>query len=116
MKPAAMMQENNLRSRDVKKEGYLLKKSKILGQWRNRWMVLTSNYLFAYEEQNCKGPHTEKLLLRNIDQVVEGAHEQGYYIFNIKTKDGKGLYLKSQQREEVLSWIQELRKWKDKGQ
>ena len=111
-----MMQENNLRSRDVKKEGYLLKKSKILGQWRNRWMVLTSNYLFAYEEQNCKGPHTEKLLLRNIDQVVEGAHEQGYYIFNIKTKDGKGLYLKSQQREEVLSWIQELRKWKDKGQ
>jgi len=114
LKPAAAMQDS-ARNREIKKEGYLLKKSKHLGQWRNRWMVLTSNYLFAYEEQNSKANHTEKLLLRNIDQVVEGAHEQGYYIFNIKTKDGKGLYLKSQSRDEVLSWIQELRRWKDKG-
>jgi hypothetical protein len=30
------------------REGFLLKRSRVLREWRKRWMVLTMNYLFSF--------------------------------------------------------------------
>jgi len=39
--------ENDVRHNKIK-EGFLIKRSRILKEWKKRWMVLTKNYLYSF--------------------------------------------------------------------
>ena len=47
-----MLKEDNVES-DIRqhkvKEGFLLKRSRILKEWKKRWMVLTRTHLYSFE-------------------------------------------------------------------
>ena len=50
------------------KEGVMEKRSKFLKEWRERWVVLTVNYLFTFKTCEYKNP-TEVLDLRIVHSV-----------------------------------------------
>ena len=100
--------------KDAKKEGWLEKKSKYIGEWRKRWMVLTPVYLIAYKEEKGKMEATEKLLLRNIEQIFDTPQDHDVCLINIKLLDGKRYQLKAQKKEEAVQWILEVEKWRRK--
>lgn len=68
-----------IRDQDIVKSGYLLKQSKYLRQWKQRWMVLSNQYICSYESQ---GGHmgsspTEYLLLKDCTTVRSADEETG---------------------------------------
>jgi hypothetical protein len=96
-----------IRDQDIVKSGYLLKQSKYLRQWKQRWIVLSSQYLCSYESQ---GGHmgsspTEQLLLRDCTTVKSADEETGREnSFKIETSD-RTFYLVASSPAEKESWI-----------
>ena len=69
-----------VREQDVLLSGTLLKQSRFLGQWRSRWMVLTSQFLLSYEYQGQETvgqPPTEFLTLKDCATVRSAEDEVG---------------------------------------
>lgn len=42
--------ENDIRNNKIK-EGWLVKRSRILKEWKKRWMVLTRTHLYSFEQK-----------------------------------------------------------------
>mmetsp|Transcript_11078 Transcript_11078/g.21437 ORF Transcript_11078/g.21437 Transcript_11078/m.21437 type:complete len:120 (+) Transcript_11078:89-448(+) len=59
---------------DIVKEGYLVKQSKIMKEWRRRWFVLTPQYLCSFKTQGENRNPTEAIRLREC-QTVKSADE-----------------------------------------
>jgi hypothetical protein len=55
--------EADIRSNKIK-EGWLVKRSRILKEWKKRWMVLTRTHLYSFEQQGVYRAPTEKIPLR----------------------------------------------------
>ncbi len=53
-------------------EGFLQKKSKYLGIYRKRWMVLTNKYLYSYKQKQKYKDSTEKFNLSKFKDVIKG--------------------------------------------
>eukprot|EP01084_Bolivina_argentea_P070319 127838_1 len=85
-----------LQAHEIIKQGWLQKKSKHLGSWRSRWMVLTAEYLYSYHDrpQNASSKAKTSIKLLNItvssfdDAIftIKGAHN---YSFKTKTESDK---------------------------
>jgi len=95
---------------DVQKEGWMYKKSKFLKKWRMRWFVLTSTYLYSYQQEKNYSRPTEQISLRTIRNISEQTLEAGFYTIQIRQKDGVIFHLKTNVEEEKDSWIREIQK------
>jgi len=102
-------------AKDARKEGWLEKKSKFLGEWRKRWIVLTPAYLFTYKEENGKMEVTEKVLLKNIEQIFDTPQDSGSCLIDMKLMDGKKYQMRAQTKEEAIQWILEVEKCRRKA-
>lgn len=96
-----------IRDQDIVKSGYLLKQSKYLRQWKQRWIILSNQYLCSYESQ---GGHmgstpTEYLFLRDCTTVKSADEETGREnSFKVESNE-RTFYLVASSSSEKESWI-----------
>lgn len=62
---------------DVVKEGFLVKQSKHLKDWRRRWFVLTPQYLCSFKSQGEYRNPTEHIRLRDCSTVKSADEDTG---------------------------------------
>ena len=60
------------------KEGYLKKESRIRKVWRDRWVVLTTSYLYTFENQGIYRNPTEEIDVKKIKTVKTDETKSGY--------------------------------------
>ncbi len=93
----------------IVKKGYLSKKSKYLGNWKKRYIVLTENYIFAYVDHHPNSECTMNLTISDSygpkHLQLENNNEYGFSFSN----EGTIYCFKSDNQEEVNSWFDTLR-------
>ena len=97
------------------KEGYLKKESRFRKAWRERWVVLTTSYLYTFENQGIYRNPTESIEVKNIKTVKTDESKNGFnfvshYNFNIFIiqkiiTDETVFYFEAKTFEEKESWI-----------
>lgn len=88
------------------KEGYLLKRSRILKEWKRRWMVLTRTHLYSFETQgNYRNP-TEKIPLKDVS-TIKSYYKSQYDRSNIVRieSDDTFFYLSAKDHQEKWAWM-----------
>jgi hypothetical protein len=60
------------------KEGSLKKESRIRKVWRDRWVVLTTSYLYTFENQGIYRNPTEEIDVKKIKTVKTDESKQGF--------------------------------------
>ena len=100
---------DNLQNEKIIKKGFLNKKSKYLGNWKRRYIVLTENYIFAYTDDT---PGSECTMNLTLDESfgpkhlqTESPNEYGFSFCN----DGKIYCFKTNNLEEKNEWFNILR-------
>jgi len=90
---------------DVKKEGWLVKQSKHLKEWRKRWFVLTPQYLCSFKSQGEYRNPTEAIRLRECSTVKSADEDTGKEnSFRVDTQ-ARVFYLIADSPSEKESWI-----------
>ena len=91
------------------KKGYLFKKSKYLGNWKKRYIVLTENFIFAYVNDRPNSECTMNLTLSDSYGPkylkLENNNDYGFSFSN----EGTIYCFKSDNKEETDSWFNILR-------
>ena len=97
-----------VREKDVILSGNLLKRSRFLGQWRQRWIVLTPQFLLSYEfpgHERVGHSPTEFLSLKECATVRSAEEETGKeYAFRVDHPD-RTFFLAVESREQKEAWI-----------
>merc|ERR1712137_776987 len=62
---------------DIVKEGWLVKQSKFMKEWRRRWVVLTPQYLCTFKQQGEYRNPSEVIRLRECSTVKSAEEETG---------------------------------------
>jgi len=62
---------------DIIKEGWLVKQSKHMKEWRKRWVVLTPQYICAFKKEGDLRNPTEAIRLRECSTVKSADDETG---------------------------------------
>mmetsp|Transcript_116796 Transcript_116796/g.183665 ORF Transcript_116796/g.183665 Transcript_116796/m.183665 type:complete len:128 (-) Transcript_116796:223-606(-) len=88
-------------------EGFIMKQSRHLGQWRKRWAVLTTGSFctFANRDEAHGGLPTESVLLRDLERVDLDSHST----LLLQTKD-RGLSLRFEDERCKNAWVHLLRR------
>ena len=68
----------NINSSDKLKEGMLKKESRIRKVWRERWVVLTTSYLYTFESQGIYRNPTEEIDVKKIKTVKTDETKNGF--------------------------------------
>ena len=63
---------------DILKQGYLKKESRIRKVWRERWVVLTTSYLYTFENQGIYKNPTESIEVKSIKTVKTDETKNGF--------------------------------------
>ncbi len=104
-----MDNSDNLQNEKIVKKGFLNKKSKYLGNWKKRYIVLTENYIFAYTDDTPGAECTMNLTLSECfgpkHLQMESNDEYGFCFCN----DGKIYCFKTNSLDEKNEWINTLR-------
>ena len=53
-----------VRKEDIIKEGYVMKRSRFIKKWRQRWLVITKTHALTYETKGVYEGPTESINLR----------------------------------------------------
>jgi len=97
-----------VREQDVVKRGALLKRSKFLGAYRPRHMVLTGQFLLSYEyagQETVGAPATESLVLKECSTVRSAEDETGKsFAFKVESP-GRTFLLVAENRDDKEAWI-----------
>ena len=67
-----------INSSDKLKEGFLKKESRIRKVWRERWVVLTTSYLYTFENQGIYRNPTEEIDVKKIKTVKTDETKNGF--------------------------------------
>lgn len=97
--------EQDVRNNKVK-EGFLIKRSRILKDWKKRWMVLTKTHLYAFEYQGVYKAPAEKIPLKEIT-TIKSFYKNQYdrpQVFRVESDDTY-FYLSAQDHQEKWSWV-----------
>ena len=78
----------NILSNEKLKEGSLKKESRFRKVWRERWVVLTTKYIYTFEKPRIYQNPTETLDIRNVktvktDETKNGFCFASYILYNI---------------------------------
>ena len=72
-----------INSSEKLKEGFLKKESRIRKVWRERWVVLTTSYIYTFENQgNYRNP-TEEIEVKKIKTVKTDESRSGFNFVSI---------------------------------
>lgn len=96
------------------KEGFLIKRSRILKEWKKRWMVLTRTHLYSYETKGIYRNPTEKIPLKEVS-TVKSYYKNQYerpYIIRIESDDTY-FYLSAQDHQDKWAWMTAVEKMTD---
>jgi hypothetical protein len=102
--------ENDIRLHKVK-EGFLIKRSRILKEWKKRWMVLTRTHLYSFESKGQYRNPTEKIPLKEVS-TIKSYYKNQYerpQVFRIESDDTY-FYLSSQDHQEKWAWMTAIEK------
>ena len=94
-------------SGDVVLEGWLLKRSRFVKKWRNRWFVLTPANLFSFKDVRSSTNATEIIPLRDFVSVDHVESKRNANRFCIKTKNGS-YHLQATSDYERDKWIEAI--------
>ena len=72
-----------INSSDKLKEGSLKKESRIRKVWRERWVVLTTSYIYTFENKGIYKNPTEEIEIKNIKTVKTDTSRPGYNFVSI---------------------------------
>jgi hypothetical protein len=75
-------------SGDVLLEGWLLKRSRVVKKWRNRWFILTPTNLFSFKDSQSSANATEIIHLREFISITPVESKRNKNRFCITTKKG----------------------------
>merc|ERR1712146_277084 len=101
----AMSTEVVIHRDDIIKEGYLVKQSKMLKEWRRRWVVLTPQYLCTFKQQHELRNPTEAIRLRECSTVKSADEDTGKEnSFRVDTPQ-RVFYLIAESSAEKEAWI-----------
>mmetsp|Transcript_58752 Transcript_58752/g.149082 ORF Transcript_58752/g.149082 Transcript_58752/m.149082 type:complete len:123 (-) Transcript_58752:63-431(-) len=93
---------------DVVKQGWLVKQSKHLKEWRRRWFVLTPQYLCSFKNQGENRNPTEWIRLRECSTVKsadEDTTKENSFRVDTPTRV---FYLIAESGQEKESWIGQI--------
>ena len=76
----------NINSSEKLKEGFLKKESRIRKVWRERWVVLTTSYIYTFENQGIYRNPTEEIDVKKIKTVKTDETKNGFnFVSHIKS-------------------------------
>lgn len=93
------------------KEGWLVKRSRILKEWKKRWMVLTRTHLYSFEQQGVYRAPTEKIPLKEVS-TIKSFYKNQYerpQVFRIESDDTY-FYLSAQDHQDKWAWMTAIEK------
>lgn len=93
------------------KEGFLIKRSRILKEWKLRWMVLTRTHLYSFEGQGSYRNATEKIPLKEVT-TIKSYYKNQYerpQVFRIESAD-TDFYISAQNHQDKWSWMTAIEK------
>ena len=64
---------------DKLKEGFLKKESRIRKVWRERWVVLTTSYVYTFENKDIYRNPTETIEVKKIKTVKTDETKNGFF-------------------------------------
>ena len=68
-----------INSSDKLKEGFLKKESRIRKVWRERWVVLTTSYVYTFEYKDIYRNPTETIEVKKIKTVKTDETKNGFF-------------------------------------
>ena len=100
---------------DILKEGFLKKESRFRKVWRERWVVLTTSFVYTFENKDVYRNPTETIDVKKIKTVKTDETKSGFFfvshnwinfsiIQKIITEDDV-FYFEAKSFEEKESWI-----------
>merc|ERR1712187_423909 len=103
--PLTMSTDIVIYPEDIVKEGWLVKQSKFMKEWRRRRVVLTAQYLCTFKNQGDYRNPTEALRLRECSTVKSAEEELGKEnCFRVDTKE-RSFYLIADSAQDKEAWI-----------
>lgn len=94
-----------MHAEDIRKDGYLLKQSKVLKNWHKRWLVLTPQYLFAFKTQQDQRQVTEFIKLTECSSVKSADQEMNKeHCFSVVTPS-RTFFLIASSATEKAAWM-----------
>ena len=72
-----------INSSEKLKEGFLKKESRIRKVWRERWVVLTTSYIYTFENQGIYRNPTEEIEVKKIKTVKTDESRSGFNFVSI---------------------------------
>ncbi len=104
-----------INSSEKLKEGFLKKESRIRKVWRDRWVVLTTTYIYTFENQGIYRNPTEEIEVKKIKTVKTDEGKNGFnfvsfnkFLISYKQKiitEDTIFYFEAKTFEEKESWI-----------
>jgi len=73
----------SINSSEKLKEGFLKKESRIRKVWRERWVVLTTSYIYTFENQGIYRNPTEEIEVKKIKTVKTDESRSGFNFVSI---------------------------------
>eukprot|EP01067_Filipodium_phascolosomae_P008832 Filipodium_phascolosomae@DN7744_c0_g1_i1.p1 len=90
---------------DIIREGWLMKQSKHLMEWRRRWCVLTPTRLVTFKKPGSLKDPTEVLYLRSCSTIRSAEEELGKdYAFRVDTPQ-RCFFLIAESSADKEAWI-----------
>ena len=68
-----------IESSDILKDGFLKKESRVRKVWRDRWVVLTTSYIYTFEKERDYRNPTEEIEVKNIKTVKTDESKNGFF-------------------------------------
>jgi len=94
-------------SGDVLLEGWLLKRSRVVKKWRNRWFILTPTNLFSFKDSQSSTNATEIIHLRDFISINPVQSKRNENRFCITTKE-RSFNLRASSDYERDKWIEAI--------
>ena len=102
--------EADVRDNKVK-EGSLIKRSRHLKEWKERWMVLTKTHLYSFSGKGQYKNPTEVIPLREIE-TLKSYYKDQYnkpFIFRVESLD-VNLHISAKDNDEKWAWVTAIEK------
>mmetsp|Transcript_76907 Transcript_76907/g.89359 ORF Transcript_76907/g.89359 Transcript_76907/m.89359 type:complete len:118 (+) Transcript_76907:44-397(+) len=91
--------------KDILKEGWLAKESRIFKSWRKRWFVLTPTHLYSFKDERVYKSPTEVISLKEcttVKSAEEDTHKEN--TFRVDSAE-RSFYIQASSTSEKEAWI-----------
>jgi hypothetical protein len=94
----------------------MFKKSRYLKEWRERWIVLTKNYIYSFEHKQVYTKPTEILPVADIETLKSYFKQQQEREFSFRAENKNiNFYLAGKTNSEKWAWLSAIERAVDKN-